>query len=364
LATLSGRQHRLASNAEQLRVLNNPDARQPRFEDVLASRGLHPLKATGIEVLQINVGKLCNQTCRHCHVDAGPDRQERMSRDIAELVIRRLAESDIPTLDVTGGAPELNPNFRYLITEARDLGRRVIHRSNLTVLLLPSQRDLGEFLASNQVEVIASLPCYTAERTDAQRGEKVFNKSVAALRLLNRLGYGTPGSPLRLNVVYNPAGAFLPACQEEIEADFHRELESRYGVRFHNLYAMSNMPISRFLEFLIASGNYHRYMDKLVRAFNPSAAAAVMCRSTLSVGWDGTLFDCDFNQMLGMRVNDGVPGHLRECDWRALHHRRIVTGQHCYGCTAGAGSGCGGATVCPSAPVYTKEDADPPAPNA
>jgi len=345
LTTLAGQHHPLASDSEQLRILNNSDAPLRPFEEALASSGLYPLQATGIQALQVNVGKLCNQTCRHCHVDAGPDREEIMSRETAGLVIRRLAETDIPTVDITGGAPELNPNFRYLVAEAKHLGRHVIDRSNLTVLLLGSQRDLGEFLAAHQVEVIASLPYYTAEPADAQRGEKVFERSVEALRLLNRLGYGTPGSPLRLNLVYNPAGAFLPPRQEELEADFRRELESRYGLRFHHLYTITNMPISRFLDFLLRTGNYDRYMAKLVRSFNPAAAASVMCRSTLSVGWDGTLFDCDFNQMIGLRVDHGAPAHLRDFDWAALQRRRIVTGRHCYGCTAGTGSSCGGATV-------------------
>jgi len=345
LRTLSGRRHRLASDAEQLRILNNPDLRQPSFEETLAANGLHPLGAAGIEVLQVNVGRLCNQTCRHCHVDAGPDRRERMSRETAELVIRRLAESGIPNLDITGGAPELNENFRYLVSEGRRLGRHVMDRSNLTVLLLASQRDLGDFLATHQVEVVASLPYFTAERTDAQRGRSVFERSIEALRLLNRLGYGDPDSPLRLNLVYNPGGAFLPPRQHEIEADFRRELETRYGVRFHRLFALANMPISRFLDFLISTGNYERYMAKLVRSFNPAAAAGLMCRSMVSVGWDGALHDCDFNQMLGLRVNHGAPRHLRDWDGEALRRRRIVTGPHCYGCTAGCGSSCGGATV-------------------
>lgn len=343
MATLTGMRHPLASPAEQLRILNQPAGRRS-FEEALAASGLYPLTATGIQVFQINLGKLCNQTCRHCHVDAGPDRREIMTRETAELCLRKLAETDIPTVDITGGAPELNPNFRFLVEESRRLGRHVIDRSNLTVLLLPSQADLAEFLARHEVEVIASLPYYTAERTDAQRGERVFEKSIEALRLLNSLGYGADGSPLKLNLVYNPAGAFLPPAQEALEADFRRELRRRWGIEFHHLYTITNMPISRFLEFLLRTGNYDRYIDKLIRAYNPQAAAAVMCRTTLSVGWDGRLYDCDFNQMIDLPLG-GAPAHIRDFDYAALARRRIATGPHCYGCTAGAGSSCGGATV-------------------
>jgi len=294
-------------------------------------------------VFQINVGKLCNQTCRHCHVDAGPDRKEIMSRETAELCITALAGTDIPTVDITGGAPELNPNFRWLVEEATRLGRHVMDRCNLSVLLIPSQAGLAEFLARHQVEVIASLPYFRASQTDAQRGDGVFDKSVQALQLLNRLGYGREGNGLTLNLVYNPVGAFLPPKQEAIEAQFRRELHHAHGITFNHLYTITNMPISRFLEFLVDSGNYEGYMERLANAFNPAAAAGVMCRYTLSVGWDGTLYDCDFNQMLDLPVDHGTPRHIRDFDPAKLHTRRIVTGNHCYGCTAGAGSACGGA---------------------
>ena len=296
-------------------------------------------------MLQINVGKLCNQTCKHCHVDAGPDRREIMQRDIAELCMRALRISDIPTVDITGGAPELNPSFRWMVEESKALGRHVIDRCNLTVLLLPSQADLVEFLAQHDVEVVASLPYFLADRTDAQRGEGVFDKSIEAIRRLNNLGYGTPGSTRKLNLVYNPVGAFLPPAQHAIEADYRRELDKRYGVSFNSLYTITNMPISRFLEFLVRTGNYDRYVEKLINSFNPSAVDGLMCRYTLSVGWDGTLYDCDFNQMLDMRVNSGAPAHIRDFDAAALAKRAISVGQHCYGCTAGAGSSCGGATA-------------------
>ncbi|HXC66265.1 MAG TPA: arsenosugar biosynthesis radical SAM (seleno)protein ArsS, partial [Nitrospiraceae bacterium] len=295
--TLLGRHNPLASSTEQLKMLGRTTSCPP-FETQLDRIGLFPLRATGITVFQINVGKLCNQVCRHCHVDAGPDRTEHMSRDTAEQCIRALAQTDIPTVDITGGAPELNPNFRWLVEQSRTLGRQVMDRCNLSVLLLPSQADLAEFLAGHRVEIVASLPYYRAGQTDAQRGEGVFDKSIHALRLLNRLGYGQPGSGLSLNLVCNPVGAFLPPKQGVIEAQFRKELQARHGIEFNHLYTITNMPISRFLEFLLESGNYEQYMERLAGAFNPTAAAGVMCRYTISVGWDGALYDCDFNQML------------------------------------------------------------------
>lgn len=339
--SLLKQQHPLASPSQQLKILAETAACPP-FDSRLNHSGLFPLRATGITVFQINVGKLCNQTCRHCHVDAGPDRTESMGRETAEHCVAALAQTDIPTVDITGGAPELNPHFRWLVEQARSLGRHVMDRCNLTVLLLPSQSDLAEFLAANQVEVVASLPYYRAAQTDAQRGNGVFDKSIEGLRLLNRLGYGQEGSGLSLNLVYNPVGAFLPPKQEPTEALFKRELSSRYGVSFNRLYTITNMPISRFLEFLVESGNYSAYMERLANAFNPSAAAGVMCRHTLSVGWDGTLYDCDFNQMLNLPVDHGAPTHIREFDPARLATRQIVTRNHCYGCTAGSGSSCGG----------------------
>ncbi len=343
--SLLGREHLLSSTREQLRVLNNLSPAHAPFDEQLTRSGLFPLTATGIEILQINVGKLCNPTCHHCHVDAAPDRKEIMTRETAQLCIEVLKKSDIPKVDITGGAPELNPSFRWLVTEARQLGRHVIDRSNLSVLLLPAQRDLGGFLAENHVEIIASLPYFAADRTDSQRGAGVFDKSVEALRKLNALGYGREGSGLTLNLVYNPTGAFLPPVQDAVEADFKRELGARYGIVFNSLYVITNMPISRFLEFLLRTDNYDRYMSRLIRAYNPRAAAGVMCRHTLSVGWDGVLYDCDFNQMLDLPVAHGAPAHLRDFAQGHLDTRHILTGQHCYGCTAGAGSSCGGATA-------------------
>ena len=342
--TLQARSSPLASSEEQLQLLGAAQTCAP-FEVTIEEAGLTPLRATGISVFQINVGKLCNQTCRHCHVDAGPDRREQMTRETAELCMGALSKTDIPTVDITGGAPELNENFRWLVEQSRALGRHVMDRCNLTVLLLPSQADLGEFLARHGVEVVASLPYFRSSQTDAQRGEGVFEKSIRALQLLNTIGYGIEGSGLVLNLVYNPVGAFLPPKQEAIEAQFTRELAKQYGISFNRLYTITNMPISRFLEFLVRSGNYEGYMERLANAFNPAAAAGLMCRYTLSVGWDGTLYDCDFNQMLDLPLGFEAPRHIRDFNLAKLHTRRIVVGNHCYGCTAGAGSSCGGATI-------------------
>jgi radical SAM/Cys-rich protein len=342
--TLLARGTALASSREQLRTLGATQGCAP-FQQRMATAGLAPLAATGIEVFQINVGKFCNQTCRHCHVDAGPDRTEQMSRETAQQCIQALAGTDIATVDITGGAPELNANFRWLVEQARALGRHVMDRCNLSVLLLKPQADLADFLAQHQVEIIASLPYFRSTQTDAQRGEKVFAKSIEALKLLNGLGYGREGSPLVLNLVHNPVGAFLPARQQALEAQFRRELWRHHQIVFNRLYTITNMPISRFLEFLIDSGNYETYMQRLVNAFNPAAAAAVMCRHTISIGWDGTLYDCDFNQMLDLPVQAPAPRHVKDFDLAQLDRRRIVTANHCYGCTAGAGSSCGGATA-------------------
>jgi radical SAM/Cys-rich protein len=342
--TLLGRQSPLAPTAEQLRILAQTPSIRP-FDTRLEKSGLLPFRATSLSVFQINIGKLCNQTCRHCHVDAGPDRTEMMSRETAELCLQALAQTDIPTVDITGGAPELNPNFRWLVEQARVLGRHVIDRCNLSVLLLPSQSDLTAFLAEHQVEVVASLPYYRASQTDAQRGEGVFEKSIEGLKRLNSFGYGREGSGLVLNLVYNPVGAFLPPKQTAIETQFRRELGTRYGIVFNNLYTITNMPISRFLEFLVESGNYDDYMERLANAFNPAAASGVMCRSLISIGWDGTLYDCDFNQMLDLPVGHRAPRHIRDFDFALLASRQIVTGNHCYGCTAGSGSSCGGAVT-------------------
>ncbi len=313
------------------------------FSDALESAGLHPLKPAGIDVMQINVGKLCNQTCRHCHVDAGPDRREIMTRDTMALCIEALAKTDIPTVDITGGAPELNPDFRWLVERCRELGRHVMDRCNLTILGVTAHRDLPEFLARHNVEIVCSLPHYRAANTDRQRGDGVYEKSIAALKRLNALGYGDGASGLRLVLVTNPVGAYLPGAQVSLESEWKRELMRLHGIRFDALYTITNMPISRFLEWLIESENLEAYMERLVSAFNPIAAYGVMCRSMISIGWDGTVYDCDFNQMLEIPVETEEHRHIRDFDLDALNQRSIAVDRHCFGCTAGAGSSCGGA---------------------
>lgn len=315
------------------------------FGETLASQGLWPLRPTSIEVLQINVGKLCNQSCRHCHVDAGPDRAEIMSRETAMLCVEALRSYAIPSVDITGGAPELNPSFRWLVEQCASLGRHVIDRCNLTILESGPYRDLPKFFAEHSVELICSLPHYQSTCTDVQRGDGVFEKSIRALRRLNDLGYGTGDSKLRLVLVTNPVGAFLPAAQACLELEWKRELKRLHGITFDALYTITNMPISRYLEWLLETGNLEDYMRTLVDAFNPQAAHGLMCRSTVSVGWDGRLHDCDFNQMLEIPVSEDSPRHIRDFDLSALDARAIQTGPHCFGCTAGAGSSCTGATA-------------------
>ncbi|MCC6405891.1 MAG: arsenosugar biosynthesis radical SAM protein ArsS [Planctomycetes bacterium] len=343
--TLQRRGAELASPRAQLSTLGRAelaDSLGGDFDRHLGRAGLAPLVATGIQVLQLNVGRVCNQTCAHCHVDAGPDRRETMSRETAELAMRVLASTSIPTVDITGGAPELNEHFEYLVRESRRLGRHVLDRCNLTILGAPRYRHLPRFFAEHQVEVVCSLPHYRKLSTDRQRGEGVFEASIEGLKLLNAVGYGKPGSGLRLVLVTNPVGAFLPSGQRSLEAEWKRELKRLHDVDFDALYTITNMPISRFLEWLCDKGELATYLEKLVAAFNPAAAAGVMCRTTLSVGWDGRLFDCDFNQMLELELGFDAPKHLRDFELALLEHRRIVTGRHCFGCTAGAGSSCGG----------------------
>jgi radical SAM/Cys-rich protein len=319
-----------------------PAIKGPDFEENLAAHGVGSLTRTQTTTLQVNVGKLCNQACHHCHVEAGPKRTEVMQRHVAERVIGLLAGSPrIETLDITGGAPELNPQFRFLVTEAWRLGCHLIDRCNLTVLFEPGQEDLAEFLAKNEVEVAASLPCYTAENVDQQRGRGVFGKSVRALRLLNDLGYGRPGSGLTLNLVYNPLGAFLPPPQEKLEADYRKQLREHFGIEFNQLFTITNMPIKRFAEWLQREGQHESYMGLLVNHFNSATVENLMCRSLVSVSWDGQLYDCDFNQMLEI----GMPGTKTIWDIQSLDGlagKRVATGSHCFGCTAGAGSSCGG----------------------
>jgi len=344
LLTLANSRHALADTATQRATLAAlPLART--FEDAAAAGGHEPLRAAAIQVLQINVGKRCNQACHHCHVDAGPDRTEVMSHEVVDACIRFLESSGIPTVDITGGAPELHPLFRDIVRRVRAAGRHVIDRCNLTITRLPNYADLPEFLAEHRVEVIASLPSVSDRQTNAQRGDGVFGDSIAALRRFNELGYGTDGSGLLLHLVTNPVGAFLPGAQAALERDWKRELQRRHGVTFNRLYTITNMPISRFLQFLMDSGNLQAYMDRLTAAFNPAALDGLMCRTTLSVGWDGRLYDCDFNQMLDLGTAAEAAQTIFDATPQSLASRRIVVGPHCFGCTAGAGSSCGGTTV-------------------
>jgi len=317
-----------------------------RFAEKLSAHSL-PLRRARPEILQVNVGKLCNLTCMHCHVNAGPKRKEIMTRDIIDRIIDWLANADIPIVDLTGGAPEMIPDFRYFIMQigALQLPRHIIDRCNLTILLEPGYEDLSEFLANNKVEIIASMPCYSAENVNAQRGEGVFDGSIAALQLLNSLGYGIdPNLPLHL--VCNPVGAFLPPSQDELEIDYKRELKKHFGIVFNKLYALANLPIGRFASYLRHNDKLAQYMDLLIQTFNPVTIDGLMCRNTISVGWRGEVYDCDFNQQLEMQWSNGggsKPLFLWDIDPDLLEGREIMTGNHCFGCTAGAGSSCGGA---------------------
>ncbi len=290
---------------------------------------------------------MCNQVCKHCHVDAGPDRQEIMTRETLQHCLEVLAEAKINTLDITGGAPEMNPNFRWFVSEARKAGvAEIIVRSNLTILTAnPSYYDLPEFFKETNLRVCSSLPFYNADKTDRQRGQGVFEKSIKGLQMLNQVGYGKEGSNLILDLVFNPSGAFLPGNQEQLQRDFKKELKNHFDIDFNNLFTITNIPISRFLDFLIESGNYEDYMEKLINAFNPAAVGGVMCRNTISIDWQGYLYDCDFNQMLGLKTSPKAGQHISAFDKAKLEQREIVVGQHCFACTAGAGSSCQGATI-------------------
>ncbi len=341
------RDHPLASAPAQVDYLEKSEA-GPLFEEKLLASGLIPYRPLSLEVLQLNVGRRCNQTCAHCHVDAGPDRKEEMSDRVLEACLTFLEQTDTTTLDITGGAPELHPRFRELVTRGRAMGRRVIHRCNLTAILLPAYAHIPELLAEHGVEVVASLPNYLPKQTDRQRGEGVFDSSLEGLHRLNELGYGREGTGLVLNLVTNPVGAFLPPPQASLNRDWKAQLQARYGIVFNEVFTITNMPISRFLEFLVDSGNFDGYLQKLQSAFNPAAAAATMCRSMISVDYDGNLYDCDFNQMLQLRAKipvanivDQNPEELAT----SLLERDIRVSRHCFGCTAGAGSSCGGAVA-------------------
>jgi len=316
-----------------------------RFAQKLTEHSVS-LRRARPEVLQVNVGKLCNLTCVHCHVNAGPNRKEIMTRETVDRIIDWLAKTDIPTVDITGGAPEMIPDFRYFLERVKALqpSRHIIDRCNLTILLEPGYGDRAEFLAKRKVEIVASMPCYSAENVDAQRGEGVFEGSIQALQLLNSLGYGyDPELPLHL--VYNPVGPFLPPAQEELEADFKRELAAHFGIVFNKLYTITNLPIGRFASYLRHNNKLEQYMQLLINNFNQATIDGLMCRNTISVGWRGEVYDCDFNQQLNMQWENGKRLFLWDVDPDQIDNREIMTGEHCFGCTAGAGSSCGGAIV-------------------
>jgi radical SAM/Cys-rich protein len=321
-------------------------ATQNGFTRKLAEHGL-PLRHGRTQVLQINVGKLCNLTCIHCHVNAGPKRKEIMTRATVDQLVDWLAKTDIPTVDLTGGAPEMIPDFRYLVERLKALTppRHIIDRCNLTVLLEPGYEDYASFLARHHIEIVASMPCYSPENVNAQRGNGVFDGSIKALQLLNSLGYGIDPT-LPLHLVYNPNGAFLPGPQAELEADYKRELKDHFGIVFNKLYTITNLPIARFASYLKNNDKLADYMALLNESFNPGTVDSLMCRNTINVSWQGEVFDCDFNQMLKMQWREGDHGlHLWDLDPAQVEDRDILTGDHCFGCTAGAGSSCGGALL-------------------
>jgi len=345
MQTLKRQNNKLSDAEVQLKILSDAQSIDiPPFKVSLEKSGLYPLRPTRLEIFQVNVGKLCNQVCKHCHVDAGPDRKEIMTRQTMEYCLHAIEHSNFHTVDITGGAPELNPNFRWFVEQVSAMQKQIIVRCNLTIILAnPKFHDLPDFFKRHKVNVVSSLPHFTSRRTDSQRGEGVFDKSIEALKRLNEVGYGTEDD-LKIDLVFNPTGAILPGDQGTLEAEFKRKLKDRHGIVFNNLFAITNLPVSRFLDYLLVSENYGEYMRELANAYNPMAAMGVMCRNTISVGWDGSLYDCDFNQMLELKSNIMKP-HISDFNIDALATREIVINNHCYGCTAGAGSSCGGAMV-------------------
>ena len=338
----------IADPQVQLKYINDVIVREndiSSFEDKLKDCNQFPLKPSKLEILQVNLGYMCNQTCEHCHVDAGPDRQEIMTREVMKSCLNLIKKANVSVVDLTGGAPEMNSSFRWFVRELREIGvEDIIVRSNLTIALANKKfYDLPEFFKKHQIHVISSLPCYTMNNTDKQRGDGVFSKSIQVIQKLNELGYGN-GSGLQLDLVYNPGGAFLPGNQRNLEKDYKRELLNNFNIVFDHLYTITNMPISRFLDYLVNSGQFLEYMNTLVNAFNPATIKGLMCKNTLSVGWDGRLYDCDFNQMLDLNLNEKM-SHVENVDLDLLFNRNIITSQHCYGCTAGDGSSCQGATI-------------------
>lgn len=342
---LSKRSH-LSEAENQISILNQSTRESDRksFHSTLAENGQLPLKPKTPEILQINVGYMCNQTCEHCHVDAGPDRKEIMTRETMEHCLDFIDKTSIHTVDLTGGAPEMNPHFIWFVEELSKRNKHVIVRSNLTILVANKKyKTYPEFFKKHGVEVIASLPCYTKENTDKQRGDGVFSASVEALKRLNELGYGKEDSKLKLNLVYNPGGPSLPPPQAQLEHDYKVRLKEDFDITFNHLYTITNLPISRFLDYLLVLDKLDYYMELLVNSFNPATTSELMCRNTLSVDWKGGIYDCDFNQMLQLNIKQGKENvHISSIDMDWLMQRTICTGEHCFGCTAGAGSSCQG----------------------
>ena len=344
--SLKARNNDIANTSRQMEILSSgifADGELPTFANKIKETNQFPLRPKKLEILQINLGYMCNQVCEHCHVDAGPDRKEIMTIETMNQCLEVIKNTNAHTLDLTGGAPEMNPNFRWFVEEASKAGiKDFIVRSNLTIIRANKKyHDLPEFFKKHNVHVVSSMPHWTRGKTDKQRGDGVFDKSIKALQELNAVGYGMPNSNLKLDLVYNPSGAFLPGDQMALEADFKKALKADFDIDFHSLFAITNLPISRFLDYLIASENYEDYMYNLVEAYNPAAVENVMCTNTLSVSWDGNLYDCDFNQMLNLKVASKVK-HISEYNEEILQNRNIIINQHCYGCTAGAGSSCQG----------------------
>ena len=349
ISSLHKRNNALANSKRQLEILSNgifKTGELPKFADKIAETGQSPLRAKKLEILQINLGYMCNQVCEHCHVDAGPDRKEIMTKATMQQCLEVIKNTEAHTLDLTGGAPEMNPNFRWFVEKASKAGiKDFIVRSNLTIIRANKKYyDLPQFFKTHNVHVVSSMPHWTRGKTDKQRGEGVFDQSIKALQELNAVGYGMPNSNLKLDLVYNPSGAFLPGDQDAMEKDFKKALMDDFNIQFHQLFAITNLPISRFLDYLIASDNYEDYMYALVEAYNPSAVENVMCTNTISISWDGWLYDCDFNQMLDLKVASKVQ-HISDYNEGLLQNRNIIISQHCYGCTAGAGSSCQGSVI-------------------
>ncbi len=339
--TLNRQLHALGDSREQIKILSNFDEIGiAEFQSKLDAHNQWPLVRNNTEVFQMNLGKMCNQTCVHCHVDAGPDRKEIMTKQVMEYCLEAIDDAGIRTVDLTGGAPEMNVNFRWLVSELHRRNCKIIVRCNLTIINAnPKYYDLPIFYRDNLVEIVSSLPYFNAARTDAQRGSGVFESSIKALKQLNDIGYGIQDE-LQLNLVYNPSGAFIPTAQAELESQFKKKLFDTYGIKFNQLYAITNLPISRFLHYLIESDNYVNYMQELASSFNPLAVDKLMCKNTISVSWDGYIYDCDFNQMLDIKHGTGM--NIKDYNKSKFESAPVLVNQHCYGCTAAAGSSCGG----------------------